>query len=584
MATFVRDPNALRHRKPMFKLLLKTRMLGGRNAAREMWRNKPVTAVAMCVGGTVLFAGMFLAFLIFFRFAAALGVLDETLYQAYYYFFLLLLAGAVPFVGSTLFQSADYSLLFAAPVPPRTVVAAKLLESTVTNSLQFTVLGFPAIVASAAAVGIAPVYWLLLPPIIALFVLLPALLTAFALLLALAAFGMRRLRTAITTINVLMGMTVCITFVLEARNLPLKLGDLSGGIGRLQPALTATSMAAHLAPSQWFARALIALGNISPVKSIGIGAASSATPVGFKEALQPLALLCICVAGLFIASVLLGGKLLSAASVAEEGEESGTIRSAAGFDPARYWRRIFAAPAAAVVAKDLRYFRRDTMLLSQMAVPLILYAVPFLIALRDRSTITLEELYPFSALIIVFILFVQSSVLSLSFLGMEGQSYWVALNAPVARSSALWAKWWLSALLTGGIGVLLSLFAAFAFRAPWQWAAAHAAGIVLGAGGLCGIGVGLSAIFPRFIHENPALRVSAWALILSFFVTMAYLTVSLVVVAVSFFMAANAANAPGGGTVFYVIGTLIFVALTVMAIGLPMAYGARRLENYEWEH
>ncbi len=565
----------------MFKLLLKTRLIGGRNSAREMWRNKPVAATAMCVSGTLLFAGMFLAFFVFFRFAGSLGVLDETLYQAYYYFFLLLLAGAVPFVGSTLFQSADYSLLFAAPVPPRTVIAAKLLESTVTNSLQFTVLGFPAIVASAAAVGIAPIYWLLLPPIIALFVLLPALLTAFALLLALAAFGMRRLRTAITTINVLMGMTVCITFVLEARNLPLKLGDLSGGIGRLQPALTATSVAAHIAPSQWFARALIALGRIG---SSGAGSAGGSRSDGISGAAQPLALLCLCVAGLFIASVMLGGRLLSAASVAEEGEESGTIASGAGFDPARYWRRIFAAPIAGVLAKDLRYFRRDTMLLSQMAVPLILYAVPFLIALRDRSTINREELYPFSALIIVFILFVQSSVLSLSFLGMEGQSYWVVLNAPVQRSNALWAKWWLSTLLTGGIAILLSAFAALAFHAPWQWAAAHAAGIVLCAGGLCGIGVGLSAIFPRFLHENPALRVSAWALILSFFLTMGYVTVSLIVLSICFIMAGNAVNAPGGGTIFYLLGSLFYMTLTGIAIGLPMSYGSRRLKKYEWEH
>ncbi len=139
----------------MFWLLMRTRLLSGRNVVLETWRNRPVVAMSLGVTGICLFGGMFLGFLFFFQFAKGAGVLPETIYQAFYYLFLLLFAGAVPFVASTLFQSADYSLLFAAPIPPRTVVAAKLLDATITNSLQFTIIGLPAIVAGAFALRLS---------------------------------------------------------------------------------------------------------------------------------------------------------------------------------------------------------------------------------------------------------------------------------------------------------------------------------------------------------------------------------------------------------------------------------------------
>src|SRR5579871_3831633 len=105
----------------MFRLLMRTRRLAAQNVIKQTWRQRPLVALAMTVGGVGLFVLMTIGFLVGFGFAARLGILRETVYQAFYYLFLLLLAGAVPFVASTLLQSADYNLLFAAPVPPRAV-------------------------------------------------------------------------------------------------------------------------------------------------------------------------------------------------------------------------------------------------------------------------------------------------------------------------------------------------------------------------------------------------------------------------------------------------------------------------------
>ena len=197
----------------MFRLLIWVRWRSGLNLIQSSLKSRPAVASGLGVLGLTLFVGVGLGFWIFFQFAHQLGVFPSTVEQMFYFLLLFLLAGAVPFVASTLLHSSDYLLLFSAPITPRAVVASKLLDATVTNSLQFTVLGIPAIVACAVSAHIPLWGWLLVPLLIGLFVLLPALLTALGLLLALTAFGMRRLRSAIGLMNAVMAIIVCLTIV-----------------------------------------------------------------------------------------------------------------------------------------------------------------------------------------------------------------------------------------------------------------------------------------------------------------------------------------------------------------------------------
>jgi ABC-2 type transport system permease protein len=544
----------------MFWLLMKTRLVTARNVALYQWRRQPVLTLALTIAGMALFGGMCIGFLLFFKFAAGLGVLPETAFQAFYYLFLLLLAGAVPFVASTLLQSEDYHLLFIAPVTARTVVAAKLLEATVTNSLQFSVLGLPAIVAIAIALGLSPWLWLIVPILIALFLLLPALLTALGLLLALAAVGMARLRTAITSINVVMGLIVCLNFVVETRNLPVRFG---AGIHltTLRPALDATSPTAHVSPSHWFAESLIDLA-----KHDYRAAASAILCVLILDAL------------LFGAAMLLGGRLLSVASLSEgEGNTSMPHRDDA--KPAA-WRALFSPTLAGIIAKDWKLVWRDSMLISQLSVPLILFAVPFLVGFRDTTMNARTEIYPFTVGIIGFIVYMQTSILSLSLLGMEAQGFWVLLASPAHRRSTLVSKWLLSTLVCGGVGVVLGLFAGAVLRAGPAAMAFQAIVTVTAAAALCGLGVGISALFPRFIHENPAMRVSPWALIVGFFAASGYVLTSCVIFGIgAYLLSLQMPTVPIVSTCI-----LLFVTLTTISTGLPLYLGGKRLERFEWDH
>jgi hypothetical protein len=99
--------------------------------------------------------------------------------------------------------------------------------------------------------------------------------------------------------------------------------------------------------------------------------------------------------------------------------------------------------------------------------------------------------------------------------------------------------------------------------------------------GLCGMGVGISAALPRFVYENPAHRVSVWALILGFFGSVVYVILSGTLFVVLYLLVSQT---EGHALLFYGVGTLFFVGLTVVCAVIPMEIGARRLDVYQWEH
>ena len=547
----------------MFGLMMRLRLLSGRNMAREMWRRSPLLSVAVGLLGAALFGAVYVGFLLFFQIAERMHILGELSYQVFYFLFLFLLAGAVPFVSATLLQASDYALLYSSPLPPRAIVAAKLLDATVVNSLQFAILGVPAIVACAAALGLPWWSWIIVPLLVTLFVLLPALLTALALLLALALLGMRRLRGAITLVNAVTGAIVCLTIVTEIGHQGLGRHGFGQILSGQAPGLMETSAVAHMTPSAWFAALLLALSS---------GNTGSALVAGVEIVLA--------VGGLFGLCVALGGRLLSAANVAEE-NEGGTFQTV-DKGGRSLWRRLFSAPIVALLQKDFKYLSRDSVLPAQLGMPLILFCIPFVLATQNREFRSIDELYPVTALMTGVIVFMQTSILSLSSIGIEGRAFWMMRVSPNSGATVLTAKFWMSTLFCGGIGVSLTLLSGLMLRLPIGTTLLQLALVIACTAGLCGLGVGLSAALPRFVYENPAHRVSAWALILGFFTTTGYLLLTGTIFGVAYFVVTQSELvAPG---FVFAVATLLFLILTAVAILVPMGIGARRLERFSWEH
>ena len=539
---------------------MRIRWLSFKNATQEAWHKSPLICLGLGAMGAALFCGVGIGFTIFYGVAAASGFLIEAVYSVYYFLLLFLFAGAVPFVATTLLHSSDYALLFNAPTPPRTVIAAKLLDATITNSLQFFVLGIPAMAATAFALQLPVLGWLLLPLLIALFALLPALLTALALLILLAIMGIARLRSILTVLNGLMAIVVCCTIVVELNYLP-KFGQLGKMAMQGSPPPVHASTVAHLAPSSWTANVFVNFSLGEPVRAVTI-----------------LALLTTAVALLFAICVVAGEKLLRVGEITEE-TGSGRIDSA---EEGNTKGLILKGPLKAMMRKDWLYLKRDPMLLSQIAMPALLYTLPFFLKQANPSLRSRDELFPLSITMIATLVFMQTSILSLSSVGIEGRGFWITVCAPNSTHRILQAKWWLTFLFTGTVSGLMTIASSIAFHAEPILAAGVFWVILCSCAALSGLGVGISAIFPRFITENPAHRVSFWALTLGFIASFAYLAITGTIFLVTWYVTIQ----PTGLTVSqsWTLAFLLFTGGSAYATLAPVALGARRLEAFEWEH
>ena len=552
----------------IFRILLKMRLLMMRNVARELFRRNPLMGGILAMVGSGIFIAIVFAFRIFFRIAEIAGILSETVYQTFYMMFLFLLAGALPFVASTLLLSSDYSLLFMAPVRRIGVVAAKLLDATVVSSLQFGALGMPALVACAIALHFRFMGWVLLPLVIALFALLPALIIALALLIALKFAGARRLRRAIALVNVVMATFVCITFVREAERLSNHSPLMNVSLVALPGAIRIQSEKSNYAPSAPFARVMLTLS------------ANSVT--GDHDAPRAWLTILACVGGLFAACLIVGQTVITPTRVAAEGETE-TVAPRVGADLWLGW--FLPPPILAMIAKDIKVCCRDSILLSQISMPLILYCIPLLAGLRHDVGSPGELLSGFSGLMIGIILFMHSSILSLTALGLEGPAFWIVLSSPNKLKSALRAKFLETTVGSASIASTLALASIAVYHVSLKFALAEIGLFTLLACGLCGAGIGVSAVFPRFIYDNPAHRVSAWALVIGFLASTGYLLAVAMISGATWIVTSSPWSFlpidPGKAVLTAVA---LLVAWTASFVWLLLHLGARRLCLYEWEH
>ncbi len=550
----------------MFLLLMRVRLQSAKNTLFDSLRRHPVWTALLSLLGVLMFAGVFWLFAGLFAFAQRIRALNEISYQVFYLLFLFLFAGAVPFIASTLLQSKDYTLLFHAPLPPRAIIAAKLIDATVTSSLQFMVLGVPAIGACAFALKVSLLGWTLLPVMVAQFALLPILFTSLGLLILLQLLGMRRIRSVIALLNVIMGLFVCVIVLVQAQHIPLHHDVFSGSMlsAPVMPKIP-TSVIPRVMPSAWFVSLLRAL--VHPEAT-------------WRSALAYLALITGINGGLFLLCLKLGELNISAASVAEEEEGAGAFAGEAS-SFSRGWYRYFAMPIAGLIRKDLIYVQRDTVLLSQLLMPALLIVVPLVLVMTGGDTDMREGFLPLSFTMVGIILFMQTSILSLSSIGLEGQSFWQYLSSPNTGRRLLWAKFVMSTLVSGGISGLFILYTIVVGRMEWYFALILPLFVMICAGGLCGLGVGISATFPRFIYENPAQRVSVWALVLGFFGAVVYIGVTFVAM-LGAWLYLQFWN-PDKPYLIWLLAGILHLALTAYIVFTSLTLGAKRIEKYQWE-
>ena len=552
------------------RLLLRVRVHQAKNAGKFAGKTARRVGFGLFGGALVLFV------LVFWAFAALLGAVqtqstpaaNSLIEQTHFWVFLFLLAGGTPFVSGVLFAAGDEANLLAnSPASPAAFVTARLGDAVVAASAQFVVLGVPLLLACGFVLHLSFFAWLVFVLLMILQIALPALLVAALLLLCARIVGVRRVKGAVALTSALLAVALCLVSV-QALSQQASQGLAFSSLASAAQSAARSANATHnsapwqtFLPPFWAARALLGLASPRPLH---------AAPWAGLLAATAAALGALCVV---LGTHILRGDLFTADNFAASRRNA--------FEAALS-RLPLAPQIRAFLVKDAHYLFRDLVLVSQIGIPLILYFVPFVIGAQMKSASGADgasDLLYLCLGVVGTIAYMETSILGLSSLGLEGRGFWLVLSAPVSPGLLLRAKW------TGA-------FAASALLCAPLWlvacAAYHAAPLLVWGGlsvlliacaALCGLAVGIAGIFPRFVYENPAHRASLSALIWGFVLASAYVLVSGVFLGLGGF---GASQWPEKSTAFWAGGLGAFLLLSLVALIVPLFAARRRLSGFAW--
>lgn len=561
--------SGLQQVKSAWQALLRSRFQAGYNTLRFAASHQKRMWFMLGFGW-----GLLLAVLVWQIVYASRNVLSETVIeQIFFYVGLLMIVSAAPQVFGSLFQSGDVAWLLSAPVPVPTIVWVKILDSVLSGSRVFIPILTAAWLGVGLILGLSPAGWLISIPVWGLFTMFAAGFTTFMLLVSVVLLGARRVQNSLILFHVGVPIAMLITLMFTARN-PR---DLIRFENLPMPAFS------RLLPSNWAAEALIGFNNNSP-----------------SHTLLGLALLLLVCLLMLLACALLGRYLFQQVELFEAASEAGSrIRVSAA--------EVISRPASllkAVLQRDSLLIRRDPLILWQILTPLLLAPMPLVLLQRFPEQASSDELRFITFSLIVSMLYLQTSVVSLSSVGLDARAYWLVKSAPVSPLQYLVAKWLFAVLLCGGAMTILAWFFGLLLRVSPFYILSFWGLMLLSSCALSGIGVGLSAYFPRFVWDTPAQRVSVWSLMWGFGLYTAYIVLMSVIVGFTYLVAARGeiptpvldgsglwvqgvAPLPAAVSAEWMVwltGGLWAILLSAIATFVPLVMGAWRLQNYEWEH
>jgi hypothetical protein len=179
------------------------------------------------------------------------------------------------------------------------------------------------------------------------------------------------------------------------------------------------------------------------------------------------------------------------------------------------------------------------------------------------------------------IAYMETSILGLSSVGLEGRGFWIVLHAPVGAAAFVRAKFAVALGTSLAICVPLLLFSCLAFRVPLTTTLATMTALVFACVALCGLAVGIAGLFPRFVYDNPAHRASLAALVWGFVGATAYVIVLGIILGGGAWLALQQDGT--GKALVLGLTALLFALFSLLTASVPLLLARGRLTGYAWE-
>ena len=509
------------------------------SAARQRWG-----WFGMTIAWSVIAIWVSLALVTELRMARTPYEMRHALEALFFYVSALMLLSAAPLTFAAMFQSQDLGWLLATPTSPLAISCLKVVDGMIGSSRVFLPICLPAYGATCWALHLTPLGWLFALLLWVALVIFIGLMVEFLLLMVARSLSVTRVQSTMVALNFIL----CVGLVLVITQNP---DDNMGRIPLMKmpvPDFIVTGFAAK-AMMDW---------------------ANGAQGSGF---MYLLSLSCLCALIAFVVAQQ-GRKIYADVRLSEAVMKGPRFAVKQG----RNYANRSSGLLAGISRKDLRYYFREPQLLSQVAAPLLLIIMPFMFAAHTRDQWGLVQMAAIT--MVGTTLYLQTSILSISSIGLEGRNYWMIKVSPVPPLHFLFAKWLFCVRFTTTTMLALTILMWVLFQLPLYWVTLMLISGAIASMTLSGLGIGLSALFPRFIYDNPAQRVSVWAMLWGFVLYITYI----ITIGVAFFATWKALSL-GSNTTYTWIIFVFYLTLISLCFGLvPMVLGAKKLAGQDFDN
>lgn len=535
------------------------------------------------------FAGYSVFYMGFGRLVAVPGlqviVLDRMLYLFFAFLFLMLVFSNMIIGYSAMFKSQETQWMLTLPVRSLDVFRWKLLETTLLASWAFLFLSAPLMVAYGNArhepVGFFLKVFLLFLP----FTVIPAALGSMAILVVTRYLHRHVFKWALFSLGAV-GIACAIVFLK-----PMQAEDLEQAqmVASLQQLLHNSRITVQpMLPSYWVASSMIAWGEGWSGKGMFYFL------VLLSNAMMAT-LVCVAVSRRLYyegwarnhgqGHFQLGVPLLDT--------PINLPHTALVERIVNLWPKMHYATRALII-KDIRVFWRDT---SQWSQFVIFFGLLGLYILNLRS-VAYEWNNEYWASFVSFLNLGASSMtlatLTTRFVfpqfSLEGKRLWMVGMVPYGMKRVLLEKFWLSSVCSAAITVVLMLTSSWMLSIPGWLTLLFASTVVVMSFALCGIAVGVGALFPNFSSgssghcrdDNLARIVSGFGGTFCFILSLVYIVLVVGSEVLPMYTSFAATGFNDRGQPWGLVLSWIFVAfLSLATMTIPMTLALKKVESLE---
>lgn len=500
-------------------VIIRAKLRMGSHQVASVRNESKLKVAVISVSAIGLWLGAFLLFYHGFRFLMAIGndasgefnfgdlLMGRMLSIFGLAVFMLLVFSNVLVAFSTMYRSKEVVYLLQAPISFENFFYARFFESVAFSSWSLAYLGSPLLLAYGLQTKASPLFYLAAPLYYLPFILVPACIGVVLAMAFVRIFP--RLNTGAMIAVAIAGVAGFGLYIFRIMR------ETRVSEDQLLPAFVSASsrMQSPFLPSLWASEGILAAAQYD-----------FAAAAYYFGLLLSTALFSVWLSGQLAAWLFYPGYAYLMGQDRQRIKLPG--RGVLGRLDA--WLRPLPEPLRGLTIKDLKLFWRDPTQWSQFVIFFGIMAI-YIANLRNSTRFFEEDKWRLwvaclntGALSLILATLTSRFVYPL--ISLEGRRFWILGLAPLTLKQLVWQKFFLSVASTSLFTVPLAALSGIMLALePIHWFMTVYT-VIIANFGLSGLAVGLGALYPNFLEDNPARIVSGMGGTLNLLVSVGYIT------------------------------------------------------------